>query len=102
VSRDYVDRLWWVSSKRGMFKVKSFFSSLACSEGSRFLLKSVWRTQALSMVAFFAWSTALGKILIMDNLRESHVIIMNRCCLCKRNEESVDHVLLHCDVASTL
>jgi len=34
VSRDCEDRLWRVSFKRGLFKVKSFFSSLACSEGS--------------------------------------------------------------------
>jgi hypothetical protein len=47
------DRLWWVSSKRGLFKVKSFFSSLACSEGSLFTWKSVWRTQIFSRTAFF-------------------------------------------------
>jgi hypothetical protein len=28
--------------------------------------------------------------------------MVDRCCLCKRNGESVDHLLLHCDVASTL
>lgn len=48
------DRLWWVSSQRGLFKVKSFFSSLASSEGSCFPWKSVWQTQAPSRVAFFA------------------------------------------------
>jgi hypothetical protein len=30
MSRDRTDRLWWVSSKKGLFKVKSFFSSLVC------------------------------------------------------------------------
>jgi hypothetical protein len=49
-------------------------------------------------VAFFAWSSALGKILTMDNLRKKHVIVIDRCCLCKRNRESVDHLLLHCKV----
>jgi hypothetical protein len=29
------DKLWWVPSKRGIFKVKLFFCSL-CSEGSHF------------------------------------------------------------------
>jgi hypothetical protein len=48
VSRDRADRLWWVSFKKGLFKVKSFFISLACSDSSGFLWKSVWRTQALS------------------------------------------------------
>jgi hypothetical protein len=36
VSRDRADRLWWVSSKKGLFKVKSFFRSLACSDRSGF------------------------------------------------------------------
>jgi hypothetical protein len=31
VSRDHADRLWSVSSKKRLFKVKSFFSSLADS-----------------------------------------------------------------------
>jgi hypothetical protein len=39
--------------------------------------------------SFFAWSAALGKIFTVDNLRKKHVIIVDRCCLCKSNEESV-------------
>jgi len=102
VSRDRAYKLWWVSSKKGLFKVKSFFSFLACFEGRRFPWKSVWRTQAPSRVAFFAWSAALGKILTVDNFRKRHINIMDRCYLCKRDEESVDHLFLHCDVASAL
>jgi hypothetical protein len=102
VSRDRAYRLWWVSSKKGLFKVKSFFSSLACSEGKRFPWKSVWRTQASSRAAFFAWSAALSKILTMDNLRKMRIIIVDRCCLCKKDEESMNHLLLHYDVASAL
>jgi len=38
----------------------------------------------------------------MDNLREGHVIVVDRCCMCKRNKESVEHLLLYCEVACTL
>jgi hypothetical protein len=62
----------------------------------------VWQTQAPSKAAFFAWSVALGKILTVDNFRKMHVVIVIICCLCKRNGESVDRLLLHCDVASAL
>jgi hypothetical protein len=51
-----------------MLKVKSYFSSLVGGESSRFPWKSVWRTQAPSWAAFFAWSAALEKILTTDNL----------------------------------
>ena len=28
--------------------------------------------------------------------------MMGRCCMCKRNGELVNHLLLHCDVASAI
>jgi hypothetical protein len=52
-------------------------------------------------LAFFTWSAALGKILSMDNLRKRHVIVIDRCYMCKRNVESVNH-LLHCEVVCAL
>jgi hypothetical protein len=75
------DRLWWISSKRGLFKIKAFFLSLTCNECRRFPWKSVWRTQAPSRAGFFVWSAALGKILTMDNLRKRHIIVINWCCV---------------------
>jgi hypothetical protein len=62
----------------------------------------VWRSQAPPMAAFFTWSAALGIILTLDNLRKRHIIIVDRCCLCKRDGESMDHILQHCDVASAM
>jgi predicted AlkP superfamily pyrophosphatase or phosphodiesterase len=53
VNRDRADRLWWVPFKKGVFKVKTYFNSLAGSEGRRFPWTSVWRTQAPSRAAFF-------------------------------------------------
>jgi hypothetical protein len=63
------EKLWWVPSKKVLFKVKSF-CSLACSDDSRFPWKSVWWTQAPSRAAFCAWPAALGKILTLDNLKK--------------------------------
>jgi hypothetical protein len=49
---------------------------------------------------FFRLVGGSRKILTMDNLRKRHVIVVDRCCMCKRNGESVDHLLLHCEVAA--
>jgi hypothetical protein len=67
VSRGSEDKLWWVSSKKGLFKVMSFYS-LAYTRSSCFPWKSIWCSQAPSRVAFFVWSVALGKIFTLDNL----------------------------------
>jgi hypothetical protein len=53
-------------------------------------------------VAFFASLAALGKILTLNNLRKRHVIVIDRCCMFKMNRESVDHLLLYCEVARAL
>jgi hypothetical protein len=87
VRRGSEDGLWWVSSKKCLFKVGSFFSSL---------------DNLRKRAAFFAWLAALGKILTLDNLRKRRVILMDRCRMCKRNGESMDHLLLHYDMAYAL
>jgi hypothetical protein len=38
----------------------------------------------------------------MDNLRKRHVIVVDWCCMCKKSGESVDHLLLHCEMANAL
>jgi hypothetical protein len=102
VNRYQVDCLSWGSLKKGVFRVKSYFDFISGSRGNRFPWKCVWRSQAPSMTAFFTWAAALGRILTVDNLRKRHIIIIDRCCLCKRDGESMDHILLHCDVAYAL
>jgi hypothetical protein len=77
IRQDIEDRLWWISSKRGLFKVKDFFIALTCNDYRRFPWKSVRRTQAPPRAGFFVWSAALGKILTLDNLRKRHIIVIN-------------------------
>jgi hypothetical protein len=54
------------------------------------------------MVAFFVWLVALGKILTHDNLRKRNVVVIDWCCMCKKSGETIDHLLLHCEVARDL
>jgi hypothetical protein len=39
--REVEDRLWWISSKRGLFGVKSFYRVMHSHDGFRFHWKSV-------------------------------------------------------------
>ena len=64
------DKLWWIPSKKGTFKVRDFFRALSKVEGRGFPWKSVWRTKSPPRAVFFVWSAALGKILTLDNIRK--------------------------------
>jgi hypothetical protein len=47
------------------------------------------------------WMAALGKILILDNLRRK-VIVVDWCCMCKRSLEFIYNLFLHCEGAREL
>jgi hypothetical protein len=102
IDRDGEDKLWWSPARKGKFDVRSFYKTLAYEETIHFPWKSIWRTKVPLEVAFFAWAVVLGKILTLDNLRKMRAIVIDRCCMCKKNEEFVYHLLLHCNVACVL
>jgi hypothetical protein len=85
-----------------LFFVSFFYNVLVCNNGIYFPYKSIWRTKVSLKTAFFVWLAALEKILTMNNLRKQHVFVVDTCCTRKRNEESANHLLLHCEVACAL
>jgi hypothetical protein len=97
-----LDLVCWNPSSREVFEVRSFYHALIQPASSAFPWRSVWKAKAPSKVAFFLWTASLGKILTTDNLRKRGIIIMDWCCMCKAGGESVNHLFIHCPVASDL
>lgn len=83
------------SSGRG----NSFYEAISSNKDNLFSWKSIWRTKAPLKAAFFLWTNSLGNILTIDNLRKRGLITIDWCCMCNKNGEPVDHLLLHCEFA---
>jgi hypothetical protein len=52
MSREGEDKIWWVSSSKGKFDVRSFYNILVSKEASPFPWRSIWHTKAPSRVSF--------------------------------------------------
>jgi hypothetical protein len=92
-----VDSMVWIPSSRHIFVMKSYYSILQSGEHSSFPSKSIWKVKAPPRIAFFLWVVALGRILMVDNLKRWGFQLVNRCCLCKKDEETINHLLIHCE-----
>lgn len=57
---------------------------------------------APSKVAFFMLTAVLGWNLTLDNLARCEHVLVNWCCMCCADAKSMDHLFLHCSVASRL
>jgi hypothetical protein len=102
ISHGNEDCIQWSPSKKGTFEVKTLYKALSTQNYEVFPWKSIWHSKVPSRVAFFGWTAALGKILTHDNLRKRNIVVVEWCCMCKKNGESVDHLLLHCEEAARL
>jgi hypothetical protein len=97
-----VDTIGWSPSKRKVFDVKSYYQIMPNSVQYSFPCKSIWKVKAPPRVAFFVWTAALGKILTMDILCKRNIMVAEWCCMCKHGGESIDHLFLHCEVATEI
>jgi N6-adenosine-specific RNA methylase IME4 len=91
----------WNPSSRHGFAVKSYYTMSQSDEHSLFLWKNIWQVK-VPRTAFFLWATASGRILTVDNLKRQGFQLINQCCLCKKDEETINHLFLHCEYAANI
>ena len=56
----------------------------------------VYNRWAPSKVSFFAWEASWEKVMTLDHHCKRGQPLVNRCYPYKLNDESIDHLLLHC------
>ena len=82
--------------------MRSFYIALLKAPSVSFPWQSIWCVKVPKRVSFFLWTATRGGILTIDNLVKKNLPLVNWCCLCRCDEETVDHLLLHCKFASAL
>ncbi|RVW17733.1 putative ribonuclease H protein [Vitis vinifera] len=96
------DSVLWRQGRSGQFRVKEAYSLLVRSDVTGFPSRSIWVARVPTKVAFFVWEATWGKVLTLDRLQRRGLQLPNRCFLCGCEEESVNHILIHCTVVRAL
>ena len=86
----------------GVFDVCSFYQLLSGPNNGVFPWECIWSAKVPKRMSFISWTTANDGILTIDNLVKRGQSLVNKCCLCYCDGESVDHLLLHCKFFHTL
>ena len=92
----------YYGGKNGQFRVKKAYSLLVSPIVSVFLNSCIWVDKVPTKIAFFAWEATWGKMLTLDRLQKRGWQLPNCCFLCDCEEETVNHILIHCTVVKVL
>ena len=101
-TQEAIDTICWKLTSQKVFSVNSYYKHLSLPAYRYYPWKNVWKTLAPSKVNFFIWTASLGKVLTIDNLQKCQLVLLDWCCMCKEDGESIDHLYLHCNVANEL
>ncbi|CAN0913540.1 hypothetical protein LINGRAHAP2_LOCUS27995 [Linum grandiflorum] len=95
--------LIWPLEASSVFSVKSIRAALIEEKffgEPAFPAKTVWANCVPTKVQGFVWLVYNKRIDSMDNLQRRGLQIANRCVLCDRHIEIVDHMFLRCDFST--
>lgn len=96
------DSYIWNLSSNGMFSVKSAWNFLR-EEGTKVSWGDViWFPCNIPRMSFISWLAILGRLSTQDRLMSFGTASCNRCLLCKRDLESIDHLFFSCDFSEYL
>ena len=96
------ESVFWKGGENGKFGVKEAYNLLIAPNEFAFPKKCIWVDKVPTKVAFFAWEATWGKILTLDRLQKRGWQLPNCCFLCGCEEETVNHIFLHCIVVRVL
>ena len=107
MSTSVEDRRDWIVDSSGLFSCKSAFIWVRKDDSLPVNLhaKIIWKLNIPVKVKVFSWLLVLGKVSVHTNLqkrRPYQSLSPGWCVLCKKNDESIDHLFLHCEFSFRL
>ncbi|RVW67586.1 hypothetical protein CK203_063027, partial [Vitis vinifera] len=108
VLRDYKpsmeeDSVCWKGGRNGKFRVRVKEAyRLVKTNDIVFPSRCIWVDSVPTKVAFYAWEATWGRVLTLDRLQKRGWQFPNCCFLCGCEEETVNHILIHCIVVRVM
>ena len=97
-----VDKLSLKNAIDKGFSVKSMYKGFDVSLALNFPHRLVWNPVAPPKTGVFAWEAAWGKMLTLDQIKLYGMRFANRCFMCEKEKETIDHLLIHYKFAKML
>lgn len=94
-NKSHDDVFLWKSDPKGEFMVASSYKN-TFSQTSNPIWSKFWNNILIPKVKIFFWLPSHNSTLTLDNLIRRGLKFPNRCELCQKEGESVDHLFFHC------
>ena len=88
--------------KAKSFSVKVMYKGYDISSAFDFPYQLIWNSVVPPKIDIFTWEASWGKVLTLDNLKRREMAFANRCFLYEEDEETINHLLIHCRSAKML
>ena len=89
------DMLLLKEVKEKSFSVKAMYEGYDISPAFDFPYRSIRNPVVPPKIGVFTWEAAWGKVLTLENLKRRGMAFANICFLCKEDEETKNHLLIH-------
>lgn len=98
------DILRWGKTIRGTYTVKEAYYKLVEGEREEGTVEwnRIWEGKWRPKVTLFAWLVCRGRILTWDNIQKRGKYGPSRCNLCRKENETQEHLLNKCSYAQSL
>nr|GMD37695.1 LINE-type retrotransposon LIb DNA [Ipomoea batatas] len=94
------DALYWPTSPGGMFSVQEAYRYIAGGDSTE-EVDWVWKVKTAERCRMFLWLAVKNKLLTNAVRARRQLTDEDGCTACREFCESIDHILMHCDVART-